>query len=133
MDYARLKAYMITEVTTFGELNDADAATELMAKDKTHDLRVMSGKVVKAAFEGEATEWTDIGPEGRSEILSLTARDDLDPHGVDALIFQQAIGPNAPNALGKLVAARTITTSMADIESFGEVKELDVFRARALG
>ena len=133
MNLVLLRAFMDANAVIFGALNDADAAIEFMANDKSHDLPAMSGKQVKDAFNGEAAEWNAIGPEGRSEILSLVARDDLAPHGVDAEIFQQAIGINAPNTLGVLNAARTITTSTAFIQGFGEVQAIDVFRARALG
>ncbi len=133
MDLNKLKAVMDADSGTFGALSDADAATEFMTVDKSHDLRVMSGKAVKDAFTGQLAEWTAILAEGRAEILSLTARDDLDPHGVDEDIFVQAVGGNAPLATAALNAARTITTTTAFINGLGEVKEIDVSRARAIG
>ena len=133
MDYVRLRAVIDGDAATFAALDDADAATEFMVANKSHDLRSITGKQVKDAFVGQSGEWLAIGAEGRSEVLSLIARDDLDPHGVDVLIFQQAIGINAPLALGVLQAARTITTSTAFINGLGVVKEIDVFRARELG
>lgn len=132
-NYLRLREVLDSDVPTYGGLSDEDAATQLMVEDKSYDLPRMSGKTVKEAFAGQASEWAAIGPEGRSEVLSLIARDDLDPHGVDALIFTQAINGVAPNALSALQTERTITTSTAFIEGLGEVKAIDVFRARSLG
>ena len=54
MDYVKLRAVLDGDAPTFGALSDEEAATELMALDKSYDLPSMTGKQVKDAFVGEA-------------------------------------------------------------------------------
>ena len=116
MDYIALKAEIDNDPLAVGYsgLTDQQVADSLNVRDGTYTYQrpTMSGKEVKEAFTVSA-EWTAIGPEGRAEILSMCNRDDLDPFGVDAIIFQQATGANAPTAQSTLVAARQPNVSRA--------------------
>ena len=116
IDYQALKTEIDTDPLAVGYsgLTDQQVADSLNVRDGTYTYQrpVMSGKEVKEAFT-LAGEWAAIGPEGRSEILSMCNRDDLDPFGVDALIFLQAVGSNAPTAQATLVASREPNASRA--------------------
>ena len=116
MDYIALKAEIDTDPLAVGYsgFTDQQVADSLNVRDGTYTYQrpIMTGKEVKEAFTVSA-EWAAIGAEGRSEILSMCNRDDLDPFGVDALIFQQAVGVNAPTAQSTLVAAREPNVSRA--------------------
>ena len=127
VDYQALKSEIDTDPDTRGYsgMDDQQVATDLNLNAATQfDLRVMSGKEVKTAFDSQPAEWRAIGAEGRSEILSLTARDDLDPHGVDADFFLQAVDPtggsnSAPLATAALNAARSVDQSRAAHDGSG--------------
>lgn len=128
----RIRDVLNADVPRFGALDDAAAALELMAETQSYNLPIMSGKQVKDTIDG--VEYTALVDGKKSLLLSLFARDDLDPHGIDADIFLDAMPSGAnPLSAAALSAARTITTSTAFIEGLGEVQEIDVFRARSLG
>jgi hypothetical protein len=130
--YLAIKAVLDADPATFGGLDDAAAAAELMAEDKSYDLPSMTGKQVKDLIV--QAEWEGLTDVKQQTILALTARDDLDPHGIDAVIFLHAM-PAGPNPLtsAALNAARTITTSTAFIKGLGEVTAIHVQYARAIG
>ena len=133
VDYQLLKTEIDTDPDTRGYsgMTDQQIADDLNLNAATQfDVPVMSGKQLKQAFDAQPDEWRAIGAEGRSEILSLTARDDLDPHGVDADFFLQAVRPdgvtnNAPNATSALQTGRSVDHSRAHDKSItSEVGEL---------
>ena len=132
MDYPKLRAVLDADPGTFGALSDADAATELNAVNKSYDVPSFTGKQVKEAFAANAAEWAALADPDKQIILSLCARDDLDPHGVDADIFTDACSGLAPNTVAALNAARTVTRSTADINGLGVVLASHVTVARAL-
>lgn len=130
MDYRRLRDFLDANSGTYGALSDADAATEINAVDKSYNVPQMSGKEVKDAFEGNSTEWDALTDANKQIILALTARDDLDPHGIDADIFADAAA-GATNTIAALNAARTLTRSDADIQGFGTVLDSHIATARS--
>ena len=131
MDYPKLRAVLDADPATFGALSDADAAVELNAVDKSFDVPIMSGKEVKENID--ATEWAALADPAKQIVLALVARDDLDPHGVDASIFLDAMPSGAnPITTAALNASRTLTRSTADINGLGTVLESHVAVARAL-
>ena len=132
MNYQKLREILDADPGTFGALTDAQAATELNAVDKSYDVPSMTGKEVKDAFSANSAEWAALTDGAKQIILSMCARDDLDPHGVDADILTDACGGLAPNTLAALNAARTLTRSTADINGLGTVLESHVTVARAL-
>lgn len=128
----RIRTVLDSDVPRFGSLDDAAAALELMAETQSHDLPSMSGKQVKDLID--PTEYEALADIKKQIILALTARDDLDPHGIDTVMFLDAMPGGAnPVSAAALNVARTITTSTSFIEGLGEVQEIDVFRARSLG
>ena len=129
-DFVKLKAVLDGDVPTFGALNDADAATELNASDKSHNLPAMTGKQVKDLID--VSEWNARADAEKQLVLTMCGRDDLDPFGIDAQIFQDAMA-GATATLAALNSARTITTSTAFINGLGTVSPIDVTYARALG
>lgn len=131
-NYVALKAELLVGHPDTGvyDADDQLAADQLNLVNRTRNRATISGKAVKEAFDGEAAEWTAILAEGRAEVLSLVSRDDLDPFGVDALMFQQAIGANAPNALAALVAYRVENVSRGVELGFGIVSAAEVDSAR---
>lgn len=129
-DYARIKAIMDANVPTFGALNDTDAAAEFNIEDKDYDLPSMSGKQVKDLINVD--EWDARDDAKKQIVLAQCARDDLDPHGIDAQIFQDAMA-GATQTLSALADARSITTSTAFINGLGKVLPIHITYARALG
>lgn len=129
--YQKIRAVMDADPATFAALSDDDAATEFNAEDKSFDLPSMSGKQVKDNID--SAEWAGRTDAQKQIVLALVARDDLDPHGIDATIFQDAMA-GATNTLTALMAARTITTSTAFINGIATpVLKIHVANARALG
>ena len=131
MNYQKLRAILDADPGTFSALTDQQAADELNAVNKTYNVPVMTGKEVKEAID--ATEWGALTDAAKQIVLALVARDDLDPHGVDASIFLDAMpaGTN-PVTAAALNALRTLTRSTADIEGLGAVLASHVNVARSL-
>lgn len=131
MQYQKLRTYLDDNAVTFGALSDTDAAIEMNVVDKAYNLPQMNGKQVKDAFAGNPAEWGALTGENKQIILAMCARDDLDPHGIDADIFTDAAS-GATDAIAALNAARTETKSRAEIEGFGAVLASHITVARAL-
>lgn len=131
-DYVALKAELLAGHPDTGvyDADDQLAADQLNVVNRTRNRTTVSGRAVKEAFSGQAGEWTAILAEGRSEVLALVSRDDLDPFGVDALMFQQAIGGNAPNALAALIAYRVESVSRGVELGFGDLTAANIQTAR---
>lgn len=139
MDYQLLKAEIDTDplVVGYSGMTDQQVADSLNVRDGTYtyDLPSMTGKQVKDLMD--ATEYGALTDPNKQIILALTARDDLDPHGIDASIFLDAM-PAGTNPLtsAALNAARTINASRAEelnIVGVGtDVSAANVFTARAL-
>lgn len=122
---------MDADPATFAALSDDDAASEFNVEDKSFDLPSMTGKQVKDNING--SEWASRTDSQKQIVLALVARDDLDPHGIDASIFQDAMA-GATNTLAALASARTITTSTAFINGITTpVLPIHISYARALG
>lgn len=132
MNYQAIKAVLDADPATFGGLDDAAAAAELMLENKSYDLPSMSGKQVKDLID--PAEYAALADIKKQIILALVARDDLDPHGIDASMFLDAMPAGAnPITSAALTAARTITTSTAFIKGLGIVTAIHVQYARGLG
>lgn len=137
MDYQLLKTEIDTDPLAVGYagMTDQQVADSLNAADSayTYDIPTFTGRQVKEAFAGNSGEWAALTEGNKQIILSLCARDDLNPHGVDAAIFQEAAA-GATNTLAALNAARTVNVSRAvelNIVGFGStVSAVDVDTAR---
>lgn len=137
MDYQLLKTEIDTDplVIGYSGMTDQQVADSLNAIDSsyTYNIPSFTGKQVKQAFASNAGEWAALSDANKQIILSLCARDDLDPHGVDASIFANAAA-GATNTIAALNAARTVNVSRAvelGIVSYGgTISAVDVDTAR---
>ena len=137
MDYQLLKTEIDTDPLAIGYsgFTDQQVADSLNAVDSayTYNIPTFTGRQVKEAFAGNSAEWAALTEGNKQLILSLCARDDLDPHGVDADIFIEAAA-GSTNTLQALNAARTVNVSRAvelGIVSYGAtVSAVDVDTAR---
>ncbi len=131
--YEALKAELIAGHPGTGvyDVDDQLAADQLNAINRTRNRTLVTGKVVKDAFDGQSAEWAAIGAPARSEVLALTARDDLNPFGVDAMMLQEAVGANAPNTLVALIAYRVEDISRAVEIGYNVISAADVYSARS--
>jgi hypothetical protein len=137
MDYTALKAELAAGHPDTGAYNADDtlAAGELNVVNRTRNRTRMSGAEVKVAFDLDATtrgEWAALTDAQKSQMLSLTARDDLDPFGVDAMLFND-IASTATATKAQLAVARVEDVSRAEELGFGVVTWADVDTARRSG
>lgn len=119
MDYAALKSEIETDPLTRGYsgMTDQQIADDLNTVYRTRNRSVMTGKEVKDRID--TTEWNSRTDAQKQIILALCNRDDLDPFGIDAQIFQDAMA-GATNTLASLNSYRVESISRAE-EVFGAV------------
>lgn len=132
--YTNLKAELTAGHPDTGAYNadDALAAGELNVVNRTRPRAIMSGAEVKAAFDfsaGTRAEWAALTDAQKSQMLSLTARDDLNPFGVDVMLFND-IASSATATKAQLASARTEDVSRAVEIGYGIISEADVTAAR---
>jgi len=125
-----IKAELDGNVPLYSALTNAEAATELNAVNKPRNRATMSGKEVKDKIT--VVDWDSRLPDQQNQLLSLFARDDLDPFGIDQHIFVQNMAGSTGDSVAALAVARVETVSQGRIIGVGFVSEGDVFHARSL-
>ena len=133
-DYAALNAELIAGHPDTGpyNLDNQIAADELNLVNRERNRVSMSGLEVKQAFDLDVTtrgEWAALTDTKKSQILALVSRDDLDPFGVDAMLFQD-IAATATATKAQLLVLRVESVSRAVETGFGVVSSADVDAAR---
>lgn len=119
MDYAALKSEITNDPLTRGYsgMTDQQLADDLNTVYRTRNRSAMTGKEVKDRID--TTEWSARTDAQKQIILALCNRDDLNPFGIDAQIFQDAMA-GATNTLSALNSYRVEDISRAE-EIFGAV------------
>lgn len=119
MDYAALKSEITNDPLTRGYsgMTDQQLADDLNTVYRTRNRSAMTGKEVKDRID--TTEWSARTDAQKQIILALCNRDDLNPFGIDAQIFQDAMA-GATNTLSALNSYRVENISRAE-EIFGAV------------
>ena len=133
-DYAALNAELIAGHPDTGVYNvdNQIAADQLNVVNRERNRTSMSGLEVKRAFDLDVTtraEWAALTDTKKSQILALVSRDDLDPFGVDKMLFQD-IAATATATKAQLLVLRVESVSRAVEIGFGVVTSADVDAAR---
>ena len=129
MDYVALKNELDTDplVRGYSGMTDQEAADDLNSVYRTRNRSFMTGKEVKDRID--TAEWAGRSDAQKQIVLSLVTRDDLDPFGIDATIFQDAMS-GATATLASLLAYRVEDISRAEELNLGFVRAPDVDAAR---
>ena len=114
----------------YSGMTDLAAAQSLNAEDRILNRKTMTGKEVKDKIA--TADWNSRTNAQKQILLALFARDDLNPHGIDAQIFTDAMSGHTGGTVAKLAAERDYTTSRAAEIGLGRVSEGDVNHARNL-
>ena len=117
MSYEALRAELNDDPLARGYsgMTNAQVVTSLNTVDRTRNRSVATGKEVKDMIQ--TADWDSRTDAQKQTLLSLFARDDLDPFGIDAHIFQEAM----TGAVG---------TSVADLNAW---RVEDISRAQEIG
>ena len=129
--YADLAAELVAGHPVTGAY-DADnqlAADQLNAVNRTRNRSVATGKEIKDKIT--TADWDSRTDAQKQTLLSLFARDDLDPFGIDAHIFQEAMAGAVGTSVADLAAWRVEDVSRAVELGFGVVTAADVAAARS--
>lgn len=131
MDYVALKAELDSDPLTRGYagMTDQQVADDLNTVYRTRNRAVMSGKEVKDRID--TTEWSGRTDAQKQIVLALCNRDDLDPFGIDAQIFQDEMA-GATNTIAALNSYRVENISRGEELGFGAVALYDVESARSI-
>ncbi len=133
MDYLALQSELVGDPEGIGYTNDVAGDMVLLnTVNRIRNRTSMSGKEIKDAMD--TIDWTSRTDAQKQIILALTARDDLDPFGIDQHIFQEAMAGAAGTTIADLATARVETVSrIRELEiGFGDVvSEGQVAKARA--
>ena len=129
MDYVALKSEIVTDplVRGYSGMTDQEVADDMNTVYRTRNRSVMTGKEVKDRID--VTEWDARTDAQKQLVLAMCNRDDLDPFGIDAQIFQDAMA-GATNTLGNLTAYRVEDISRATELGFGVITGPNVDTAR---
>ena len=129
MDYAVLKNELTTDPLARGYagLTNQQVADNLNTVDRTRNRSVMTGKEVKDRID--TAEWAGRTDAQKQIVLALCNRDDLDPFGIDAQIFQDEMA-GATNTLAALTTYRVENVSRAEELGLGVVTAANVDSAR---
>lgn len=129
MDYQVLKNEIVTDPLTrgYGAMSNQAAADDLNTVYRTRNRSVMTGKEVKDRID--LGEWATRTDAQKQIVLALCNRDDLDPFGIDATIFQDAMA-GATLTLAALNTYRVEDISRAEELGLGTVTAANVDTAR---
>lgn len=130
VDYVALKAELLAghPVTGAYDADDALAAGQLNVVNRTRNRTSMTGKEVKDQID--QVDWDSRTVDQQQTLLSLFARDDLDPFGIDAHIFQEAMTGALGTSVADLASYRVEDVSRAEELGFGVVSAAEVDSAR---
>ena len=111
---------------------DADnqlAADQLNAVNRTRNRVSATGKEIKEQIQ--TVDWDSRSDAQKQTLLSLFARDDLDPFGIDAHIFTEAMAGATGTTVADLNTWRVEDVSRATELGFPFVTSADVDAARS--
>lgn len=128
-DYVALRAELDTDplVRGYGAMTDQQAADDLNTVYRTRNRSNMTGKEVKDRID--VTEWGARTDPQKQIVLALCNRDDLNPFGIDATIFQDAM-TGATNTLAALNTYRVENISRGEELGFGVLTAAHIDTAR---
>lgn len=133
MDFAALNSELTVDPATLGYTgDDAGDAALLNVVNRNRNRASMTGKEVKDTIA--TADWASRTDAQKSNMLSLFARDDLDPFGIDADIMVEEMAGHTGTTIADLAVARVETVSrIRELEiGFGDtVSEGQVAKARA--
>ena len=129
-DYEALKAELDADtlVRGYAGMTDQEAADDLNTVYRTRDRTSMTGKEVKDRIK--TADWASRTDAQKSQLLSLVARNDLDPFGIDADIFVDAMTGSVDTSVADLAIYRVEIISRAAELGFGVVNEFTIETAR---
>lgn len=104
------------------------AADEINAVNRTRNRTSATGKEIKDQIQ--TVDWNSRSDAQKAQLLSLFARDDLDPFGIDADIFTEAMSGHTGTTVADLNAWRVEDISRATELGFPVVTSADVYAAR---
>lgn len=111
---------------------DADnqlAADQLNAVNRTRNRASATGKEIKEQIQ--TVDWDSRSDAQKQTLLALFSRDDLDPFGIDAHIFTEAMAGATGTTVADLNAWRVEDVSRATELGFPFVTSADVYAARS--
>ena len=133
MNYVDLKTELDSghPVTGAYNVNDRLATDELNEANITRERLTMSGSEIRSAID--ATEYGTLSDAKKSQFLSFTSNDNLDPRSgsMDETIFLD-IWAGKAITIAALSTLRNETISRAVELNFGTINTGDVQNARAL-
>lgn len=131
MDLQVLKNEIDTDPLARGYsgMTDQQVADSLNTVDRTRNRSFMTGKEVKDRID--TGEWAARTDAQKQIVLSLVTRDDLDPFGIDATIFQDAMA-GATTTLANLNTYRVEDVSRGVELGLGVVADYNVYAARSI-
>lgn len=106
MSYLALKNEIDSDPLARGyaAMTDQEIADDLNTVYRTRNRSVATGKEIKDMIQ--TADWDSRSEAQRNTLLSLFARDDLDPFGIDAHIFQEAMTGATGTSVADLAAWR---------------------------
>lgn len=96
----------------YSGMDDSQFLTSITTSDRTRNRTAMTGKEVKDRID--TADWDSRTDAQKSQLLSLFARDDLDPFGIDAHIFQETMTGAAGTSVADLNAYRVESITRAE-------------------
>lgn len=130
MDYVALKAEIDTDSLVRGYVGftDQQVADDMNTVYRTRNRAAVTGKEVKDQIV--TADWNSRTDAQKSQLLALFARDDLDPFGIDADIFTDAMTGAVGTSVADLAAYRVESVSRAEELGFGTVTSAEIETAR---
>ena len=130
MDYVALKSEILTDslVRGYAGMTDQEVADDMNTVYRTRNRVSMTGKEVKDQITN--ADWISRSDAQKSVLLSQFARDDLNPFGIDADIFVDAMTGAVETSVADLAAYRVEAVSRAEELGFGVVTGPDIDSAR---
>ena len=132
MDYPALKAEIEGDPLTRGyaAMTDQEIADDMNTVYRTRNRVSATGKEIKDQIQ--TADWASRTDAQKSQLLALFARDDLDPFGIDADIFIEAMSGHTGTTVADLNAWRVEDISRAEEIGCAGVNVAAIVSARAL-
>jgi hypothetical protein len=132
MDYVALKAEIDGDPLARGYsgMTDQQIADDLNTVYRTRNRTSATGKQIKDQIQ--TADWASRSDAQKNQLLALFARDDLDPFGIDADIFTEAMSGHAGTTVADLNTWRVENISRAEEIGAAGVNVAAIESARAL-